>query len=63
VEELTKDHAEFNENNIKIKEDIYWVSMSPSFQIDFVSNQEDDWEYSEIALLLQRATYKMSDAI
>ncbi|EAS04919.2 AAA family ATPase (macronuclear) [Tetrahymena thermophila SB210] len=54
VELLKNDNAKFQENNIKLKNDIYWITIGENnFGIDFTIDEEEQIE-TEIILLLEQ---------
>ncbi|KAL4434528.1 hypothetical protein ABPG74_007312 [Tetrahymena malaccensis] len=54
VEILKNDNARFQENNIKLKNDIYWITIGEkNFGLDFTIDEEEQIE-TEITLLLEQ---------
>ncbi|KAL4481100.1 hypothetical protein ABPG72_015055 [Tetrahymena utriculariae] len=54
VEILKNDNARFQENNIKLKNDIYWITIGEkNFEIDFTLDEEEQID-TEIILLLEQ---------
>lgn len=54
IEVLKQDNATFHENNIKLKNEIYWITIGEkNFGLDFTI-EEDVENDEEIVLLLER---------